>query len=104
MEGMLKRLLAAVKELVDKWAGSSTTTDTNGDSIVGRDCSVRAYPVNSESKQAVISHITVRIDVIVDASFDRTGIKNFEVSRSSFGRIFGTGSAADGGESNMRQV
>jgi len=60
--------------------------------------------VNSERRQDVMSHIIVRMDVVRDSRFVGTGMKYFDVSLSSFGRIFGTGSGADDGESNMRQV
>lgn len=51
-----------------------------------------------------MSHIIVRIDVVRDSRFVGTGMKNFDVSLSSFGRAFGDGSGAEAGESKMRQA
>lgn len=60
--------------------------------------------MNSESRQDVMSHIIVRIEVVRDSRFVGTGMKYLDVSLSSFGRIFGDGKGAEEGESKIRQV
>lgn len=60
--------------------------------------------MNSERRQDVMSHMIVRMEVVRDSRFVGTGIKYFDVSLSSFGRILGTGSGAADGESNIKHV